>query len=256
MGLVFQGHVLVHLPGPGVLDVQHQRPAAAETLLGQHRHGPCQIRRASLEQDRGAGFGLVEGVQHGEWRQLLPGQGTLVGRRQLSDCMARSHGCWPYLDLGENRIDALGVEHHRQQIRHRRGAVSALGECAPSAKNEQSAAPAADEVGDEGQLLGAEVAGFDAAQNQSAIGEQFVGAFGKALRQLLRIVDADPVVLVLGGAYQGYHAQVLVFRHGAAQELQLESRFPLEVEDAPAIRGYVEDGFPFIVLRQHFAFRR
>jgi hypothetical protein len=91
-------------------------------------------------------------------------------------------------------------------------------------------------------------------QDEAAVLEELLARLGEPARQLVRVVHVQAQELVLGRALQADHLQVLVVGHGAAEELQLEARLALEVEDLlAAVRRPRMGHVLLVVLRDGLA---
>ena len=131
--------------------------------------------------------------------------------------------------------------------------VAALAERARPAEHQQAAAALVDELGQHGQLVAGEGRRLDAAEHQAAILEQLVARLREAADELLGVVDLEPQVLVVGGALQHHQLQLLVVGQRPAQELHLEARLALEVEDLLAPIAHVDEHVAGVVLGQQLA---
>ena len=148
-------------------------------------------------------------------------------------------------------VGRLLGNHHREDVGHRGAGVAPLGERAAAPEHQQPPAALAHEVGDHPQLVGGEVVGLDAPENEGPVPEQLGPGAGEAAHEVLGRLDPHPHELVLGGALQDRELEVLVVGDGAAQELHLPPRLALEVED---LLGGVLDHDQhvlLVVLRHH-----
>ena len=246
----------MHLPAPGIEDAERQRLAAPVALKGEHRLGAALLVRAG-EQHRGSRLDRLDGVHADERRELVPSiQRRRLGGRDLRERVAFAGARRPDLQprdrpVVERARDSL--EDDGQRISDWRPGIAALRERPRPAQHQQSAAAALDELRHHAQLVASERAGFDAAENQSAVGEQLVARLGEAASELVRSVEHEPVVLVVGRAQQRHDLQVLVLFHCAMQELQLGTRLALEIEDLLGAVVDIDERLALVVLRHQFA---
>src|SRR4030095_2516033 len=150
------------------------------------------------------------------------------------------------------------VDEQWKRIGHRRASVPAFAERSSPSEHQQAAASTIDEVRNHLQLVTRKCARFDAADDQTAIRKQLFAALREATDELLGVgVRAkNPHVLVVCGSLKRDNLEVLVVRHGAAQELHLEARLALEVEDPFLGIADVDEGLAHIVLRDELALDR
>ena len=153
-------------------------------------------------------------------------------------------------------IPARLADHDRQHVGDRRPRVAALGERPPAAEHQQSAAAVVDEVRNHAELIGREVVRLDAAEDEAAVLKQLGAGAREAAGQIVRPVDVEPHELVLGGPLQDGDLQVLVVLDRAAEELDLETRLALEVEDLVAPIVDRDQRLADVVLRHHLALLR
>ena len=167
-------------------------------------------------------------------------------------------------DLQARQTCGLGrasprIDEQRQRVGNRRAAVSAFAKRTRTAEHQQAAAAPLDELGNHLQLIAREDAGFDAAEDQAAVLEQLFARLREPADELfgiLRLVAEQPHVFVVGRALQRDDLEVLVVRDRAAQELHLEARFALEVENLLADVAHVHERFAHVVLRDELAVLR
>ena len=148
-------------------------------------------------------------------------------------------------------VGRLLRDHHREDVGHRGAGVAPLGERAAAAEHQQPPTALAHEVRDHPKLVGGEVVGLDAPEDEGAVLEQLGPRAGEAAHEVLGRFDPHPHELVLGGALQDGELQVLVVGDGAAQELDLPPRLALEVEDL--LGGVLDhdEHVLLVVLRHH-----
>ena len=145
------------------------------------------------------------------------------------------------------------LEGDRQGLADHGAGVAALAERARPAQHQQAAAALVDELAQHRQLVAGEGRRLDRAEHHAAVLEQLVAGLGEAADQLLGVVDLEPQVLVVGGALQHDQLQLLVVGERAAQELHLEARLALEVEDLLAAIADVDQRVAAVVLGQQLA---
>ena len=88
---------------------------------------------------------------------------------------------------------------------------------------------------------------------ERAIGEQLLARLRKAGDQLVGAIDAQPQVLVVGGADQAGDDDVVAFGNGAADELVFEARLAFEVENLLLAIAHVDQRFARVVLGDQLA---
>ena len=259
VGLV--GHVVdrdvgVHLPRPRVLHRERHRLAGAVPL--ERQHDQIAVRRR--QQRRRARLHLRDRIDDGDRRQLPPACGRqLLGVGDLRRGVRGpgAGGLHRHLDEeGVLPIPALLADHDGQHVGDRCAGVAALGERPPAAEHQQASAAVVDEVGDHAELIGREVVRLDAAEDETAVLEQLGAGARKAAGQIVRAVDIEPHELVLGGPLQDGDLQVLVVLDRPAQELDLETRLALEVENLVAPIVDRDQRLADVVLRHHLALLR
>jgi hypothetical protein len=250
--LVVEADRGVHLPLPGVLQRHRDRLAPAVLLPGEDRLRPPAVVAAG-EQHRSARFGLqrrVDGADRGQFAPPCRGRG--LGVRHLRDgvplARARRLDLHPRETLRFRRA-RLRIDGERQRIGDRRAAVPAFTERPRAAEHQQAAAAAVHEVGDHLQLIAGEGASLDAAENQRPIRKQLLACLRKSALELLGVVDADAHELVVRGALQRHHLEVLVLGDRAADELHLEPRLSLEVENLLLAVPHLDQRLAHVVLR-------
>ncbi len=144
-------------------------------------------------------------------------------------------------------------EHDRQRVAERRAGEAAFAEGARAAEHQQPAAAPVDELGQHGELVAREGRRLDAAEHEAAVLEELVARLREAADQLLGVVDLEPQVLVVGRALQHDELQLLVVGDRAPQELHLEARLALEVENLLAPVAHVDEHVARVVLGQQLA---
>ncbi len=91
-------------------------------------------------------------------------------------------------------------------------------------------------------------------EHDSPVAEELLARLGKTARQLLRVVHVEPQELPFRGPLKADQLQVLVLRDRAADELELESRLPLEVEDLLAAVLDLDELLARVILGDHLSF--
>ena len=132
----------------------------------------------------------------------------------------------------------VAINVDRQQVGKRRVAIAAGVERFCAAQRDERAAAPRDELLDGFQLIEGEKGGFDRADDDGVIGEQFFFGFRKAARQLVAFLDALAIILAVRRAqHRGQH-DVLLFGDGLAQLAVFPARLAFDVKN---LRLRVED---------------
>ena len=166
--------VSVHPPAPGGIAGEGHHPAVAEVVGDQQR-----LVRAGVGQHDGAGGQVVELVGPFQRRQLRPQRRVLLavaGQHQGEVHQAQRRGLHPQragpVQVGPQRLVGLlpfePVHAHRQHLGQRRAGVAAGPEALKAAEHHQ-ARPAADALGQVGQLVALEGRRVDVAQDVDVV---------------------------------------------------------------------------------------
>ncbi len=260
---VLDRNVGVHLPAPGVLDGKGEGAAATVTLereddsrlTGTVSGWFAREKRGGARLHPGHGVDGRQGRQGSEARFAVRLRG-----RELSDGLGRAEGRDADLEplepirrfsRGSVRRGRRGVgrvQSHRQGLGHRRAGISALRERLVAPQHQEPAAALRNEFREHPHLVDAEEARLHASDYEAAVGEQFLARAGEPRRQFLGIVHVKAQKLVIGRPFQGDHLEVLVVLHRSAEELRLEPRGPLEIQDLLPPAEDVEGDIELVVL--------
>ena len=250
--LVLDGNAGVHLPQPRVLRGERQGLAAAVAMGGQHRVRAAALVGARDERGRPR-LDRGDEVDAGDLRQLVPPlHRGLFRARDLGHSLRVARAGRRDLEP-EQLVPAATLERHRQHLRDRRSDVAALPERTRTTDHQETATATIDEVRNHPQLVAGERARLDAAEHEAAVAEQLLARLRKSADQLVLVVDADAQVLVVGRPLQGHELQVLVIGHRAPDELHLEARLALEVQNLLFQVAHVDERLARIVLRDELA---
>ncbi len=88
---------------------------------------------------------------------------------------------------------------------------------------------------------------LDTAEDQPVVPEQLLTGGGKPGRQIVLLIDVDRVELLVRGPLQHDEPYVVVLGDGTAQELDLEPRLALEVEDPRTCILHYHQPFELVV---------
>ena len=142
------------------------------------------------------------------------------------------------------------------ELRDARGAPAAVGQGEASAEEEQSASAAVHELAQQLLLAGGEVVGLNRADDDGIVGKQVFRTHGKAVGELVGILDALAVELVFGGAQHGDNLELMVVLSRAAQEFVLPARLAFDVKDAALLAADGDEALERVVGCALFAGQR
>ena len=122
-----------------------------------------------------------------------------------------------------------------------------------AAEHQQGAAAFGNKIANHDQLIGREAGGFDAADNEGVVGEEFAAFGGETVGELFCGLDALAVELVRTDAQQRFQPKVAVVRQGTPHELVFPARLTFEVQHAVAVIDDVHQARPAVVAILEFA---
>ena len=255
MSLVLERNVGAHLPVPGVVRRERDRPAAADPVVRQDDHRIPDHRTLRLKQRRGAGLQFRRPLVGGERRQRGPELVRLLPvvaqeRRRVAPPLRRQIDPQIRHQFRATLVGRPVMEHDRRELGKRSAGKAALGKGPPTAQEQHAATALAGEVDQHPHLVVSEETRLHAAQDDAAVLEQLLAPGRKPLETPRVLVEVHAVELVGRLPRHRHDVQVLVLADRPPQELRLVARLALEEEDLLPPLQHFHQGGPLVVQQQ------